>query len=89
MALRLTLNQTPVGVACPAAYARISGVRADKNEASVLVVVYASEAARQQYAQEIEVRQHSVSTASLSGALWPAVYAAIKALPEYVGAEDC
>jgi hypothetical protein len=89
MALKLALAETPIGLSIPSAYARITEVFAQKEETVVIVAVHGSAEARQRLALEIETRKHVLPTAEIAGALWPALYAAIKALPEYAGAEDC
>jgi hypothetical protein len=89
MALKLNLEMTPIGVPLPEAYARIVDVGGNLRELLVMVDVYATEGARQSLAKTIERRRHSVDPAELVGPLGPALYAFLKTLPEYAGAEDC
>lgn len=88
MALKLNLAQTPIGIALPEAYARISNYDGSKSELLVRVAVYATADARGADARPIESRQHSLDPATLSGPLMPALYDALKTLPEYAGAMD-
>ena len=88
MALQLSLATSPMGVGFSAAYARIARVSGDKTRANTMVEIYANEAARQANAQPIETRMHSLPMPS-DAPLYPAMYGALKLLPEYAGAVDC
>jgi len=89
MALLLDLKTSPVGLPLPTAYVRVSEVHVDKEKAQVQVMTFANEAARQATARPVIFATHTFETAKLTGDLFPAVYAALKALPEYEGAKDC
>ena len=88
MALQLSMPTSPLGVGFPAAYARVSSVSGDKNRARVMVEIHANEAARQAGARFIETRIH-IFPMPADAPLYPAVYGALKLLPEYAGAVDC
>lgn len=88
MALLLSLADSPLGVGFPAAYARVTRVMADKVVARVMVDVHASAEARHAGAQPVETRMHELPLPS-DAPLYPAVYDAIKTMPEYAGAVDC
>lgn len=88
MALMLNLPTSPLGVGFPAAYARIASVAGDKIGITAVVEVHANEAARHGGARPIDMRLHSLPLPS-DAPLYPAVYGALKALPEYAGAVDC
>lgn len=89
MALSLNISASPIGLALPAAYARILSAQVTKDLAHVVVLFYATEAARQNGARPVDERLFVFTTASLSGDILPAAYAALKALPEFAGAQDC
>lgn len=89
MALKLVLTETSVGVECEEAYAKIDQLTVDKTVTAAFVAIFANEAARRKGAQPVERRAHGLPTESLTGDILPAVYAALKAMPEYAGAEDC
>jgi hypothetical protein len=88
MALQLSLAMSSVGIAFPAAYARVTTVSGDKNQANVMVEIHATEAARQAGARPVETRFHTFPMPATSP-LYPAIYGALKLLPEYSGAVDC
>lgn len=89
MALRLNLSSTPIGLSLPSAYARIADVHGNLRELVVMVEIHATSDARRALAQAVERRRHSIDPSGLSGQLGPALYAHLKMLPEYAGAEDC
>lgn len=88
MALQLSMPTSPVGVGFSGAYARISRVSGDKTKANVLVEIHANDAARQSGARPIETRMHRLAMPA-DAPLYPAIYGALKLLPEYAGAVDC
>jgi CO/xanthine dehydrogenase Mo-binding subunit len=88
MALMLNLPTSPLGIGFPNAYARVAGVNGDKTAIRVMVEIHATEAARAAGAHPIETRLHTLPLPS-DAPLYPAVYDALKALPEYAGAVDC
>jgi hypothetical protein len=88
MALMLNLPTSPLGIGFPNAYARVARVSGDKNAIRVMVEIHATEAARHAGAQPIETRLHTLPLPS-DAPLYPAIYAALKAMPEYAGAVDC
>ena len=88
MALQLSMPTSPMGVGFPTAYARVARVHGDKNQASIMVEIHANEAARHANARPIEARLHSLPMPA-DAPLYPAVYGALKLLPEYAGAVDC
>jgi hypothetical protein len=88
MALQLSLATSSVGIAFPTAYVRVTTVSGDKNQANVMVEIYATEAARQAGARPIETRFHTLPMPATMP-LYPTIYTALKALPEYAGAVDC
>ena len=88
MALQLSMPTSSLGVGFPAAYARIARASGDKNSARVMVEIHADEAARQAGARPIETRLHAFPMPA-DAPLYPAVYGALRLLPEYAGAVDC
>lgn len=88
MALRLSIPTSPLGVGFPNAYVRVARVNGDKNAARVMVEIHADEAARQANARPIETRVHAFPIPP-DAPLYPALYGALKLLPEYAGAVDC
>lgn len=89
MALLLDLKTSPIGLPLPEAYARVSEISANKEKVQVQVLTFATEEARKSMGRPVIFATHSFDTATLTGDLFPAVYAALKALPEYEGAKDC
>lgn len=88
MALMLALPTSSFGIGFPAAYARVTRVIANKWHVQVMVDVHATVDARHTNAQPVETRLHDLPLPS-DAPLYPAVYDALKAMPEYEGAEDC
>ena len=76
------------GTEYPAAYSRITTIRADKADAYVYVCTYADEAARQAEAFPIFAEEHVTSLASLSGDLFVKAYEFIKTVPGFEEAVD-
>jgi len=99
MALRLSIENTSVGVAFSAAYARVEGIDIHYTSsedleshtlvlaAYVLVSFYATEEARFNNAQPVHRQSFRMSVPS--GDLMPGVYNQLKTLPEFAEAEDC
>ena len=99
MALRLNLENTAVGVAFSAAYARIESI--DVNyapseelevgtlvlQAHALVRFYATEDARLNNAKPVHQQLFRMEVPS--GDLMPGVYNYLKMLPEFENSEDC
>jgi hypothetical protein len=88
MALLLNMATSPLGIGFPTAYARVARVSGDKNTSMVQVEIHANEAARLADARPIETRFHTFPMPATSP-LYPTLYNALKALPEYAGAVDC
>lgn len=88
MALMLSLSTSPLGVGFPAAYARVARVHGDKDGIRALVEIHANAGARVAGAQPVETRVHDLPLQD-DAPLYPAVYDALKALPDYAGAVDC
>ena len=76
------------GTEYPAAYSRITTIRADKADAYVYVCTYADEAARQADAFPIYAEEHATTLASLSGDLFVKAYEFIKTCPGFETATD-
>lgn len=79
-----TINDTVY----PAAYSRITTIRADKADAYVYVCTYADEAARLAEDFPIYAEEHATKLADLTGDLFVKAYGFIKTLPEFAGASD-
>lgn len=88
MALELNIASSSFGLPLHTAYARITNVHADKERVRVIVSVYATAAARQADARPVEQKVYTFKMVELKGELFPALYSALKALPEYAGATD-
>jgi hypothetical protein len=76
------------GTEYPAAYSRITTIRADKADAYVYVCTYANEAARHADAFPIYAEEHVTTLAALSGDLFPKAYEFIKTCPGFEAASD-
>lgn len=89
MALQLAFNQSPIGVPLDSAYARVLSIAVQPASSTVLVGVYFNTAARQANVNPVFTQPFAFVTSELKGDILPAVYAALKALPEFAGAQDC
>jgi CO/xanthine dehydrogenase Mo-binding subunit len=87
MALLLNMDTSSLGASFPQAYARIARVSGDKNTSMVQVEIHANQAARLLEARPIELRVHRLEMPH-DVPLYPTLYGALKALPEYAGAVD-
>lgn len=99
MALRLSIENTAVGVAFSTAYARVEGVNAhympsEDLESSTFVLsahvrvsFYATEEARFNNAHPVHQQNFRMDVPS--GDLMPGIYNYLKTLPEFAEAEDC
>ena len=76
------------GTEYPAAYSRITSLRADKNDAYVYVCTYADEAARMAEAFPIFAEEHTTPMASLNGDVFTRAYEFIKTCPGFEAATD-
>ena len=76
------------GTEYPAAYSRITTIRADKADAYVYVCTYENEAARMAEAFPIYAEEHATSLSSLNGDLFPKAYEFIKTCPGFEAATD-
>lgn len=89
MALTVDIQETNIGAALTGCYLRITKLEADKEWVRLYVEAHVNEAARRDGRAPVLATTHGVSAAAVSGELFPALYAALKALPEYAGAQDC
>lgn len=89
MALQIDLPVTAVGIPCSSAYARIATFRGTKEKVYAWVEVHASASARQNQAATIVANEFEFDLASLQGPLLPALYNALKLLPDFADAIDC
>lgn len=72
----------------PEAYARIMYVRAMQQETYIFVNWYADAAARERGDEPVKAFEYTAPTAQLTGDVYPAAYAWLKAQPEFAGALD-
>lgn len=87
MALKVNLATSAIGVPIDGAYARITGVRLDKEVADIQVTFHASPNARVANAQAVQVRHYTAPMADLK-AFMPALYEWLKTQPAFTEAED-
>jgi len=87
MALKLSIN-TQFGVNAPDAYARIANFTGNKEQVQVQLVIYFNEDARKDGLTAIREDSVSVALQDLTGNIFPAIYGALKALPNYQTAID-
>lgn len=71
------------------AYFKIQRISADFQKSDLDIWVYASEEARRTNANPLTTLRVSLDTPKEATELWPALYTALKALPEFADAEDC
>lgn len=87
MALTFNIENTKVGAAFNAAYAKIVDFHGQNNGRVMVVVdVFASQSARQQEANPVHRFAYDFETPS--GDFMPGLYAALKSMPEFEGAQD-
>lgn len=89
MALQVNLASTSFGVPAPAAYVRVADAMMDKFMVHVSVLVYFDAASRENDKQPLDQKRYALPVGELTGDIFPAIYSALKALPEYAGAVDC
>jgi hypothetical protein len=89
MALVISAVNNTNGQTETAAYARITNFFGTKDQIQVQVEVHATEQARQQGWPSVAQHAHYINMESLQGDLIPAIYAVLKTLTPYAGAEDC
>jgi hypothetical protein len=88
MALRITAINNTNGQTETAAYARITNFFGTKDQIQVQVEVHATEQARQAGWPSVAQHAHYIAVEDLQGDLIPAIYAVLKTLTPYAGAED-
>lgn len=88
MALVISAVNNTNGQTEPAAYARITNFFGTKDQVQVQVEVHATEQARQQGWPSVAQHAHYINMEDLQGDLIPAIYAVLKTLTPYQGAED-
>jgi hypothetical protein len=89
MALVISAVNNTNGQTEAAAYARITNFFGTKDQLQVQVEVHATEQARQAGWPSVAQHAHYIGMESLQGDLIPAIYAVLKTLTPYAGAEDC
>ena len=87
MALKISIQNSNVGVPFTEAYARITNIFANKNQCQYQVSVSANADARQANAQE--VASHAFYCDTPQGNLMDGLYADLKLQPGFENAEDC
>jgi len=92
MALQLNIDNSDVGAGFSAAYAKVSNVKVrnrDGDDITVMVMVslYASETARESNSHVVANWHFNIPMPT--GDFLPAIYAALKEMPEFAGAIDC
>ena len=88
MALKLAVN-TQFGVPAPDAYARITNFYGTKDQLQVQVAIYFNADAREQNLSTVKENAHYIAMEDLKGDLIPAIYAVLKTMADYQGAQDC
>jgi len=87
MALTFNIENTTVGAAFNAAYAKIVDFHGQNNGRVMVVVdVFASQSARQQDAKPVHRFAYDLPVPN--GDLMPGLYASLKSMPEFEGAQD-
>jgi len=87
MALKISIQNSNVGVPFTEAYARITNIFANKKQCQYQVSVSANADARQANAQE--VASHAFYCDTPQGNLMDGLYADLKLQPGFENAEDC
>ena len=89
MALRITATNNTNGQPETMAYARITNFFGTKDQLQVQVEIHATQEARQSGWPSIQQQAHYINMEDLTGDLIPAIYAVLKNMTQYAGAEDC
>jgi hypothetical protein len=87
MALKISIQNSSVGVPFTEAYARITNIFGNKDQVQYQVSVSANADARQANAQE--VASHAFYCATPQGTLMDGLYADLKLQAGFENAEDC
>ena len=88
MALKLSVA-TQFGVPAPEAYAKITNFYGTKDQLQVQVAIYFNADAREQNLSTVKENAHYIAMEDLKGDLIPAIYAVLKTMADYQGAQDC
>ena len=89
MALKITATNNTNGKPETMAYARITNFWGSKGQVQVQIEVHATEEARQAGWPSIQQDSQYINMEDLQGDIMPAMYAVLKTLTKYTGAEDC
>ena len=89
MALRITATNNTNGQPETMAYARITNFWGSKGQVQVQIEIHATEAARQNNWPSIQQDSQYINMEDLKGDIIPAMYAVLKNMTKYAGAEDC
>ena len=89
MALRITATNNTNGKLETMAYARITNFWGSKGQVQVQIEIHATEEARQAGWPSIQQDNQYINMEDLKGDIMPAMYAVLKNLTKYAGAEDC
>jgi hypothetical protein len=88
MALKITAINNTNGQPEVQAYARITNFWGSKGQVQVQIEVHATEEARQAGWPSIQQDSQYINMEDLQGDIMPAMYAVLKTLTKYAGAED-
>lgn len=77
-----------VGYDFPQSYARICFARIDSDTTLINVWWYADKAAREANMNPVKQKEYPTATVSLTGDIFPAMYAYLKTLPDFAGYID-
>lgn len=89
MAISLDLATTDIGISINGAYGKVALLRVDPEQTLIHIVFYGSEDARRANAQPVSNATLIAPTAELTGDIYPAVYAWVKAQDQFLNAQDC
>ena len=89
MALKISAVNNTNGQQETQAYARITNFFGTKDQVQVQVEIHATEEARQAGWPSIQQQAHYINIEDLKGDIIPAMYAVLKTMTKYAGAEDC
>jgi hypothetical protein len=89
MALKITAINSTNGQPETMAYARITNFWGSKGQIQVQIEIHATEEARQANWPSIQQDSAYINMEDLQGDIMPAMYAVLKTLTKYAGAQDC
>jgi hypothetical protein len=74
MAIRFNLPDTPMGINCPEAYAKIEFFRGTKESINIIIGVYINEQTRRDEKERVHTWSYDMPFNEITGEFYPAMY---------------